>query len=186
MGFININTCDVPNCTHQYFVIDANALLYVFYPNSAPNYAYSYSNFVSNLINEGKIIYIPIFVLIEAINVIEKIELELYNKNNNTNLHMKLFRDNSLERKKVKNNIELFLAQITSISQIKILPQTLNVTPINVFVDKFDQHKLDLFDFYLEDLCCKESYPIITNDADFTKGLQSVDIYTSNPKILIS
>ena len=153
MGYININTCDVPNCPHENFVIDSNALLHTFYPNSAPSYAASYSNFVSNLITEGKTIYIPIFVLIESINVIEKIELEIFNRTNNTNYKIKSFRAIPLERKKVKDNIDLFLAQIDSISQIKILPQTLNKVTINEFADKFENHKLDLFDFYLEELC---------------------------------
>lgn len=184
MGYININTCDVSSCTHENFVIDSNALLHSFYPNSAPSYAASYSNFVSNLITEGKTIYIPIFVLIESINVIEKIELEIYNRTNNTSYKIKSFRDIPLERQKVKNNIDLFLAQIKSISQIKILPQTLNEVTINAFADKFELHKLDLFDFYLEELCNNNSYPIITNDADFTKGIHSIDVYTSNPRIL--
>ncbi len=183
MSYINIDQCDVSQCTEDGFIIDANALLYVFYPNISPIYAASYSNFVTELINEGKQIYIPMFSLVESVNVIEKTECKLYYGNSRSN-HIKQYRRIDAEREKVRETIKLFLDQIAAVPNISVIPQSNGWPTINKFVDEYKSHKLDCFDYCIAELSFKEKYPIITNDADFTTSTFDIDIYTSNPNIL--
>jgi len=185
MRYIDITQFDVASCNESTFILDTNVLLYVFYPNSSPTYAASYSNFVAALINNKKKLCVPMFYLCEAFHVIEKTECKLYNKQNHTSIKLKDYREIPAERSKVKGILRLFLDNIKNIPEIVIEEQTLVTSSADTFIDNYDSHSLDYFDLCLEEFSDSNGYPIITNDKDFINGVfKSSDIYTSNPNIL--
>ena len=106
MGSIfDIHTVNVCDCTDEDFLLDTNALLWAFYPNSQSgnSSAADYSNFISDIISSNKHIYIPMFNVCEAIHVIERIQYKIYKDTNGIyNLKLKDFRSIPQERNNLK------------------------------------------------------------------------------------
>lgn len=185
-NYIDINTFDFTKCSDEKFILDTNALLWAFYPNSQSSclQAACYSNFIAQLITANKKIYIPMFNFCEAINVIEKIEHKIYKKNSRNNIKLKDYRAIPLERQKLKNVLELFVEQIENISNIIILEQNLELNLPKTFINDFSKHRLDLFDIFLIDISNKSNFSIITDDKDFLSVNCNSNIYTCNQTIL--
>lgn len=187
-SYIDINTVDLKECSDNEFIIDTNALLWAFYPNSQSNssVAARYSNFISQLITNDRRIYIPMFNFCEAINVIEKIEYRIYRESSgNKNLKLKDYRAIANERENLKCILDLFIEQIENIPQIKLLSQELGYKIPKMFVDDFNKHRLDLFDVFLIEISKDKGYSIITDDKDFLSINCNSNIYTCNQNILI-
>lgn len=188
-SYIDINKVDLEECTDDEFILDTNALLWAFYPNSQSNYqvAVYYSNFISQLITKEKKIYIPMFNFCEAIHVIEKIEFRIYQHScGNKNLKIKDFRAIPQERKNLKDTLALFIEQIENIPQITLIEQQLCYNLPKAFVNRFDNHTLDLFDIFLIEISKDKNFSIITDDKDFLSVQCDNNIYTCNQNILTS
>lgn len=188
-SYIDINKVNLDECSDDAFILDTNALLWAFYPNSQSNYplAAYYSNFISQLITKDKQIYIPMFNLCEAINVIEKIEFKVYRQScGDRYLKLKEYRAIPNERQNLKEILDLFIEQIENIPQIKLLEQNLCYDLPKIFVSDFNEHKLDLFDIYLIQISKDKNFSIITDDKDFLSVQFDNNIYTCNQNILTS
>lgn len=186
-NYFDISLIDIDECSDDRFILDTNALLWAFYPNSQSNnqVAAYYSNFISQLITKEKQIYIPMFNLCEAINVIEKIEFKIYRQScENRNLKLKEYRAVFQERQNLKGTLELFIEQLESIPQITILRQDLCYSLPKVFINKFDKHTLDLFDVLLVEISNTKKCSVITDDKDFLSAQCESNIYTCNQNIL--
>lgn len=187
--YINISDIDIEECLDDEFVLDTNALLWAFYPNSQSNNqsAACYSNFISHLITRGNNIFIPMFNFCEAIHVIEKIEFNIYKRNSeNRNLKIKDFRAIPEERQRLKETLDLFIEQIENIPQIILLEQNLCYNLPRTFINDFSKHRLDLFDIFLIEIGKDKNCSIITDDKDFLSVECNNNIYTCNPNILMS
>lgn len=188
-SYIDINMVDLEECSDNKFILDTNALLWAFYPNSQSNYrvAAYYSNFISQLITRDKRIYIPMFNLCEAINVIEKIEFKVYKQScGDRNLKLKEYRAIPNERQNLKAILDLFIEQIENIPQIKLLEQNLCYDLPKIFVNDFNEHRWDLFDILLIQISKDKNFSIITDDKDFLSVKCDNNIYTCNQNILAS
>lgn len=110
MGSIfDIHTVNVCDCTDEDFLLDTNALLWAFYPNSQSgnSSAADYSNFISDIISSNKHIYIPMFNVCEAIHVIERIQYKIYKDTNGIyNLKLKVTSKNISPKAKKYGIIE--------------------------------------------------------------------------------
>lgn len=184
MGSIfDIHTVNVCDCTDEDFLLDTNALLWAFYPNSQSgnSSAADYSNFISDIISSNKHIYIPMFNVCEAIHVIERIQYKIYKDTNGIyNLKLKDFRSIPQERNNLKQILNLFWQQLCNIPQIIFIDETIDSELPQKFIDTFEQHSLDLFDTLLYKLSNEKKYAIITDDKDFSSVSIVGNIYSCN------
>ena len=167
-------------------LLDTNALLWAFYPNSTPSVqqAPAYSNFIANLINNNIKIFILSCNLSEAIFVAEKIEKKIYNKVNNCKLGLKQYRNIQSERLNVKATTSLMLNQILAIPQIRIIDCNDDKKQIESFVNNFDSHLLDFYDYKIATYSKNCDIPIVTDDADFSSYMDDISILTGNTRML--
>lgn len=178
----SIKDCD----KNKVFAIDTNVLLWTFYsPGSKfPSYRKaSYPDFISNLIQNGNRLIIHTMNLNEMCHVIEENEWKLYNKNV-CEIHKKKFRSITEERIKVKEKLQLILKQIKSIPNVEIVESTIDCKMLDEFVDYYNLHKSDFFDFSLVSSCDNGIWAIITDDGDFKTPFCKPDIYTANRDML--
>lgn len=187
MSVVSIDITKVSNeAIANGVILDTNALLWTFYPNSSPSapQAPTYSNFIADLISKNVNIFILSCNLSEAVYVVEKIEYRIYKKISNTNLSLKDYRKIQSERTHVKSTIELMLAQIKAISQISIVDCKDEQTEIYDYVSDFDAHLLDYYDYKISAYSQNNNIPIVTDDADFISNTKSITIVTGNNKVL--
>lgn len=183
---LNINEVDIESYKEKSFLLDTNVLLWTFYPNSiSPNYYEKcslYADFVYHLL-ENNYVVIAMYNFCEALFVIEKIMYNTYKEVNNSNIRLKNYRKIKEERQRVAEAIKLFYSQIKQFSSITILEQSLHMDTVNKFVDEFDEHLLDFFDYCLANLSDNKGISLITDDADFKSKSISSDIYTLNSRL---
>ena len=168
------------------FFIDTNALIWAFYPKSNPQNrrAAAYSNFISNIISDNRNIVIATSNLLECTYVIEKIELDLYNRFIGSQINMKQFRKINAKRSSTKAEIDLVLLQIHQIPQISVLSDNYDENSVIRFMCDFNNHRLDYYDFNLWEKSQSNGYAIITDDGDFNSIAINANIYTANPCLL--
>lgn len=173
------------------FVLDTNVLLWTFYSKSSiqNRNASAYSNFIANLINQNKHLIILFNNFCEMIYVVEKIEHGLYCSENNINKNsypLKRFRKDRTQRHQIKEEIELLYEQITNISQIQIVKELSSLNMVHTYIDKFEEHVLDFFDYSALEYCNENNIPLISDDGDFSNELREFDVYTANINLLSS
>lgn len=169
------------------FALDTNVILWTFYSRVSSAEAYQktiYPDFISNAIENGNTLIVSAFNLNEVFHVIEKNEMDIYNKSNGTRVRIKDFRKMQPERENVKKEIELIHNQIKAIPNISIVGAHAELEHLNRFANKYDVHNCDFFDFWLINHCNENSYSILTDDRDFNNDFVNVDIYSANPIIL--
>lgn len=173
--------------------IDTNILLWTFYGNSTLVESYQkniYPNFLSKLIeNKRCTIYTTTYNIIELYNVIEKIEYELYLKNNGlieSQLTRKQYRNIKVEREKIQNELKLIYNQIDSC--INIESYIIDKNFLAEYQQKYNSHTLDGFDFSLIKYCIDNKISnILTDDKDFgnyKEILNSISIFTANRNMI--
>lgn len=187
MSIFDINNINVDDIKDGIFVLDTNVLLWTFYPNASasnPN-SISYSGFISDLISHNLNLNILSFNVSEFIYVIEKTERDIYCRMMNKNvMNLKKYRKISGERQKVQNTIKLAYSQIKAINNINIYYEPLNERLIDSYINSFNLHLLDFFDYDIVKFCKEKGYALITDDADFKLNASDIDIYTVNQKLI--
>lgn len=93
---------------------------------------------------------------------------------------MKQFRKIKDERLRVYGDMFLFYTLIQQFTGVSLVDQTLKINIIKDFIENYNEHLLDFFDYFLSDLSDNNDLPIITDDADFKSKSISSDIYTLN------
>lgn len=171
--------------------IDTNILLWTFYGNVIYAQAYQkniYPDFLSKMIeNQGCKIYTTIFNICELCNVIEKNEYELYLQENNLNqedFNRKQYRQIISERERIKEIIKLLYEQISQVVEIKAY--NIDESFILEYMEKYAEHRYDIFDFALIKFCKENEIKyLLTDDSDFICTLEDVNdinIITANKK----
>lgn len=188
MNIININNFDISKLGKEaVLAIDTNALLWTFYSRTTYTKSYQksvYANFISKLIANGNTIIIGTYNLNEMFHVIEKNEFDIYKQANNIRIRLKDFRAISSERIKIKQEIELIYKQIIQIPNVKIIGSNADIVELKAFIDKYDAHNCDFFDFWLIKYCNENNCSILTDDCDFNNPFNSTDLYTANPNVV--
>lgn len=153
--------------------LDANVLIYLFWPTGQHYFEQNYARVFSQLLKQGNDLFIDFLVISEVVNRILRIE---HQKNNPTQ-KFKDFR-NSNEGKDALNDIYIILKN-DILSRFNIVGKTYNRKDIEncLMVDE-----LDFVDKATAILCKENSFVLLTNDKDF-KG-SDLDIITGNPHIL--
>lgn len=153
--------------------VDANVLIYLFWPTGQLSYESNYARVFSNLIRQGNNLYVDFLVISEVVNRVLRIEHQKLNSNQK----FKDFR-NSQYGKEVVNDIYL-IVQNNILRSFKIIGKSFNKSDIEGFLI-VDQ--IDFVDKATISICTENNLVLLTNDRDFKNS--GIDILTSNPHIL--
>ena len=153
--------------------VDANVLIYLFWPTGQHSFESNYARVFRNLLRQGNNLYVDFLVISEIVNRVLRIEyLKL-----NSNQKFKDFR-NSQDGKDVISDIYL-IVQNDILSSFKIIGKSFNKSDIEGFLI-VDQ--LDFVDKATVSICTENNLVLLTNDRDFKNS--GLDILTGNPHIL--
>ncbi len=172
--------------------IDTNILCWCFYGNIIYTYTYQkniYPTFFEKLIKDKNCkIYTTMYNICELFNVIEKNEYELYLQQNNleqNSFSKKKYRNINSERTKIKKTMQLIFNQIKSC--INIEEQQINEEKLKEYINSYERHHYDIFDYTLVEYCANNDIPyILTDDIDFSNSKidgKDINIITANKNI---
>lgn len=188
MNKININSPLTKSIKIYNIIIDTNILFYVFYSRiekNSSNKEKLYQDFITFLISTNVKIHTTQFNIYELFHLIDKINLELYNKANSKTLTIKDYHKIPSERTKVHDEFKVVYNSIKQ--SINILPSTLSDLAIADYINN-NSLTLDFYDFALFFIASENDIKnILTHDSDFL-SLESADItiFTQNHTILNS
>jgi predicted nucleic acid-binding protein len=160
-------------------VVDTNIWLYMFPApkNSLDPFSIQYSNGFYRMKKEGAQPVLDPLILSEYLNRYCRIEWSaqyrpLYPE-------FKSFRK-SPDFKKTASSAAFFARRINRLCQSH--KTSANNLDINQAIDDFESGALDFNDALLTDICKKNGFKLLTNDADFLSG--GIEVLTTNPELL--
>lgn len=164
---------DVSLLQDRKIFVDANVLIYLFWPTGSYYYERNYAQVFNSLLKQGNDFCVDIFVISEIINRILRTE---HNQLQPTK-RFKDFRD-SVEGKQALSDIHLIIKN-NILPRFDIAGKNYNKSEIERFlvVDE-----LDFVDKSTYTICKENSFVLLTNDKDFKNT--DLDILTGNPNIL--
>lgn len=166
---------EVPQLQNKAIFVDANVLIYLFWPTGNIDWEKKYASAIAKLIKQKNPLYVDFLVISEVVNRSFKIAYEA-KKSSDAHLRYKQFRDSEEGQQE--------LAEVYSIVENQILTQ------FNVIGNAFS--KADILDFLTVDsldfldkgilkTCQNNHFVLLTNDKDFKNV--DIDILTCNPAI---
>ena len=167
---------DVAQLSGRDIFIDANVLIYLFWPTGQHSFEQNYASVFRSLLRQKNNLFVDFLVISEVINRILRIEHKKVDPTQNQTF--KDFR-NSQDGKDALNDI-------CTIVKDRIL------SSFNVVGKKFDKQNienflsidnLDFVDKAIVVLCKENALILLTNDRDFKNT--DLDILTGNSRILI-
>ena len=153
--------------------VDANVLIYLFWPTGQHHYEHNYARVFASLLRQKNNLYVDIFIISEIINRV------LHNEHTRLQPTQKFkdFRDSS-DGKQTLSDIYVILKE-NILSGFKIIGKNYNKQDIESFlvVDN-----LDFVDKSTLTICKENAFVLLTNDKDFKDT--DIEILTGNPNIL--
>lgn len=185
----NINSPTCKFAKGSKIILDTNILLMQFfsrYIQKNASYKVNYQNFISYCISNKLQLYTTEINIYEALHVIDKTCLDIYNNVNNKQIDVKNFHKLTAEIKKTHTEMEIFYKCVKN--TIKILP---NVESSKWLEEYFNtNNSLDLYDYILLKTSKENNIGnILTDDSDFISDMQLINglnIISQNSKILNS
>jgi predicted nucleic acid-binding protein len=153
--------------------IDANVLIYLFWPTGQHTFENNYAQVFRNLINQGNNLFIDFLVISEVVNRIIRIE----HKKINPNQKFKDFR-NSRDGKSVLSDI-FIIVKNDILNHFTMIGKAFNKNEIENFLTV---DELDIIDKAIVAICIENNLVLLTNDSDFKNS--GIDILTGNPRLL--
>lgn len=169
----NYKLQDYAHLSGKDIFVDANVLIYLFWPTGQHSYESNYARVFRNLLRQGNNLYVDFLVISEVVNRVLRIEHQKLNPTQK----FKDFR-NSQDGKDVISDIYL-IVQNDILSSFKIIGKPFNKSDIKRFLI-IDQ--LDFVDKAIVSICSENNLVLLTNDKDFKNS--RLDILTGNPHIL--
>ncbi|MFW5872205.1 MAG: PIN domain-containing protein [bacterium] len=153
--------------------VDANVLIYLFWPTGQVSFEKNYARVFRNLLRQGNNLFVDFLMISEVINRVVRIEHQKINPNQK----FKDFR-NSPDGKDVLEDIYIIVKN-DILSRFNVVGKYFDKQKINSFliVDE-----LDFVDKATVSICVENSLVLLTNDKDFKNS--GLDILTGNPNIL--
>lgn len=164
---------DYSQLTGRSLFVDANVLIYLFWPTGQHSYEKNYASVFKNLILQGNKLFVDFLVISEVINRIARIEF----KKSQSNLNFKQYKL-SQEGKDVFNDIYIIVEQ-SILNQFHIVGKAFDKNDIGGFLVTDD---LDFVDKAIVSTCSENNLVLLTNDRDFKNC--GLDVLTGNPHIL--
>jgi len=169
----NYKLQDYEHLSGKDIFVDANVLIYLFWPTGQHSFESNYARVFRNLLRQGNNLYVDFLVISEVVNRVLRIEHQKLNSDQK----FKDFR-NSQDGKDVISDIYL-IVQSDILSSFKIIGKSFNKSDIEGFLI-VDQ--LDFVDKATVAICAENNLVLLTNDRDFKNS--GLDILTGNPHIL--
>lgn len=160
--------------------VDANVLLFLFWPTGQHHFEQNYARVFSNLLRQGNNLLVDFLIISEIVNRVIKAEYEkhlLANSLTKTQLKYKDFRS-SREGQDALNDIYIIVKN-DILNHFRVIGKSFDRQDIEIFliVDE-----LDFVDKATVSICTENSLVLLTNDKDFKNS--GLDILTGNPHIL--
>lgn len=164
---------DVAQLAGKDVFLDANILIYLFWPTGQHNFEQNYARVFRNLLRQGNSLFVDFLVISEVINRVVRIEHQKLNPSQK----FKDFR-NSQDGKDALNDIYIIVKN-DILNRFNVVGKIFNKQEIEncLVVDE-----LDFVDKATVTLCKENNLVLLTNDSDFKNV--DLDILTGNPDIL--
>lgn len=170
---INYKLQDVADLKDRAVFLDANILIYLFWPTGQHHFEKNYARVFKSLLNQKNKMLVDFLIISEVINRVIRIEHQKINPNQK----FKDFR-NSQEGKEALNDIYLIVKN-DILNRFDVVGKVFTKRDIE---DKLMIDELDFVDKATVDLCKEYNLVLLTNDKDFKNA--GLDILTGNPSIL--
>lgn len=186
--FLNINSPVVKLKRGEKLIIDTNILLITFFSKIIEKrnpYKEKYQNYVHSCLSNKIELYTTEINLYEGLHVIDKTNLDIYNRAQSSNLSLKEFHKIEKEVEKSREDMSVFYNCIKK--SIKILPSD---SFEKIFTEDFfnSNNCLDICDYALIKIAnINNIYNILTDDSDFISDktlIKDFNIFTQNSIIL--
>lgn len=192
VSIVDIRPKNLNNCKKdEYFWVDTQVLLwFLYYPTiptkitlGARHYQLEfYPNFISELIDRECILITTVYNISELVTCIVRNEYKLFleiNKLKDEIGGLKKYRSDVENKKSLKRIISNVLLQLNAI--VLIDDSNYNKEDIDNYVDTYEKHNLDFFDYILYKFAVKnQCFNIVTDDIDFLTVDGDVSAYTAN------
>ncbi len=164
---------DINQIKNYDIFVDANILIYLFWPTGSNNYEKLYSSAYSLLLRQGNSLFVNFLVISEAINSMLRIE---YSKNSYF-ANFKNYRDSKDGKQALEDIYTIVKDDI--LNRFKIIDKTFSKKEIEDFLDVQD---IDINDKAIVNICKENDMILFTNDRDFKNS--NVAILSNNPRVL--
>lgn len=164
---------DVAQLNGRDIFLDANILIYLFWPTGQYHFEQNYARVFRNLLRQQNNLFVDFLMISEVINRILRIE----HKKINPTQKFKDFR-NSQDGIDALNDIYIIVKN-EILNRFNILGKVFDKKDIELFLTIDD---LDFVDKATVKLCKENTLVLLTNDKDFRNA--DLDILTGNPNIL--
>lgn len=171
---------DVAQLNGRAIFLDANILMYLFWPTGQYFFEQNYARVFRSLLRQGNQLYINFLVISEIANRAIKAEYEKYllvNSLTKVELKYKDYR-NSQDGIDALNDIYIIIRN-DILARFNVVGKAFSQQDIESFLTVND---LDFVDKAIVTLCKENSLVLLTNDKDFKNA--DLDILTGNPVIL--
>lgn len=164
---------DVAQLNGRDIFLDANILIYLFWPTGQYHFEQNYARVFRSLLRQQNNLFVDFLMISEVINRILRIE----HKKINPTQKFKDFR-NSQDGIDAINDIYIIVKN-EILNRFNILGKVFDKQDIELFLTIDD---LDFVDKATVKLCKENTLVLLTNDKDFRNA--DLDILTGNPNIL--
>lgn len=164
---------EVTQLQNQSVFVDANILIYLFWPTGSVYWERHYASAFRTLLRQGNNLCVDFLIVSEVINRILRIEHQKINPTHK----FKDFRD-SQDGKDALTDIYT-IVQNDILNRFDVVGKSFEKQEIESFLVVDD---LDFVDKATVSICKENSFVLLTNDKDFKNV--DLDILTGNPKIL--
>lgn len=169
----NYKLQDYTKLLNRNIFVDANVLIYLFWPTGQHAFEQKYARVFRNLLKQDNILFIDFLIISEVINRVIRIEHQKLSPHQK----FKTFR-NSREGKEVLEDI-FIIVKNNILKRFNVIGKSYDKQEIERFLT-IDQ--LDFVDQAIFSICSENNFVLLTNDSDFKNC--DLDILTANPRIL--
>jgi predicted nucleic acid-binding protein len=163
---------DVSQLQNRAVFVDANVLIYLFWPTGSNNWENTYASVYGRLVRQQNKLVIDFLIISEVVNRVIRTEAKKQGIINYT----KQFRD-SLAGRQVLSDIYLIVKN-QILSQFDVTGNIFSKTDI---LNCLTVDSLDFLDKGILKTCRDNNFVLLTNDKDFKNA--DIDILTCNPAI---
>lgn len=167
---------EIQDLNTRRFFLDANILIYIFWPTGSHEYESKYSKVYGALIKQGNIPFVDFLVVSEVINRIVRTEYEKHLLNNGLSKHTLPYKKYRMSPagNQVFEDIYIIIKESILVN-CNIIGKSFSKEEI---LDMLSVDSLDVNDKAILDICKENDLVLITNDFDFNDT--SIDILTAN------
>lgn len=171
---------DIPSLKGRKIFIDANIIIYLFWPTASTYWENAYASIFSGLLKQNISISLDFIVISEAVNRAIRIEYEKHLQENNIKketLKFKEYRDSEAGRQTLEDIYQVISEKV--LNKFLVTGKIFTKTEIESYLSV---DCLDFNDKAIISLCKENNFIFLTNDKDFVNA--DIDILTSNPSLL--